>query len=103
MFRGVVPRGAGGVMALTAFGRSVNLMYLNQKGQIMPTTLVRTVTPGFSDLPTTLIFMKHECTYIHATFFNWVKKQKAKITYIRHSQARFLHIFQHLNCQGHTK
>ena len=43
-------------MAPPDFGRSVNPMYLNQEGQLMPTTLLLgTGTPGFSDLPTVLL------------------------------------------------
>ena len=48
---GVVPGGVGGAMAPLDFGRSVNP--ISTKGdRLCPAN--DTVTPGFSDLPTTL-------------------------------------------------
>ena len=51
-FNGVVPRGAGGAMALPDFGRSVNPISTRRTDYAH---LITTGTPGFSDLPTALL------------------------------------------------
>ena len=50
-YRGVVPGGAGGAMALPDFGRSVNPMSTRGTDYAH---LITTGTPGFSDFPTAL-------------------------------------------------
>ena len=53
LFRGVVPGGAGGAMAHPDFGRSVNPISTRRTDY---GHLITTGTPGFSDLPTALVF-----------------------------------------------
>ena len=52
--RGVVPWGAGGAMAPTDFGRSVNPISTRGDKLYLSTYLITTGTPAFSCLPTAL-------------------------------------------------
>ena len=58
--RGVVPGGAGGAMAHSDFGRSVNPIR-NRGERLCPPN--NNGTPGFSDLPTALYVLRMYCDH----------------------------------------